>query len=170
MLRYVFTVIFLVFLVSISEGLEVGDSALRTTITSGDVEIKLADFHGKSNLIVVRDLASNSELKSELDRKASAFESTYDATIIRLEGEGETLIIDKSGYVRWKFPVAGGSAQLTIKQVESELAKLKRDAPLPIGSPAPDFRLVDVETSLPFSFSNYKGKKHLLITLLLQTY
>ncbi len=170
MLRYVFAVIFFVFAASISESLEVGDSALRTTIVSGDKEIKFADFHGKSNLIVVHDAVKRSEFIAQLDQKASAFESTYDATIIRLQGEGETLIIDKSGYVRWKLPNAADSAQPTIKQLESELAKLKRDNPLPIGSPAPDFRLVDVETGIPFNLSNYKGKKHLLVTLLLQTY
>ena len=170
MLRYVFAVIFFVFAASISDGLEVGDSALRTTIASGDKEIKFADFHGKSNLIVVHDAAKYPEFISQLDQKASAFEGAYDATLLRLQGEGEVLIIDKSGYVRWKLPSADDSAQPTIKQLESELAKLKRDTPLPIGSPAPDFRLVDVETSLPVSLSNYKGKKHLLVTLLLQTY
>ncbi len=170
MLRYVFAVIFFVFAASISEGLEVGDSALRTTIASGDKEIKFADFHGKSNLIVVHDGTRHSEFISQLDQRASAFESTYDATIIRLQGEGEILIIDKSGYVRWKFTDAADSAQPIIRQIKSELAKLKRDTPLPIGSPAPDFRLVDVETGIPFSLSNYKGKKHLLVTLLLQTY
>ena len=168
--RYVFAVIFFVFAASISQGLEVGDSALRTPITSGEVEIKFADFHGKSNLIVVSKAAGDAEFISQLEQKAGAFEEKYNATLLRLEEEGIILIIDKSGYVRWKFPNASDSAQITIEQLESELAKLKRDSPLPIGSPAPDFRLVDAENGLPFSLSKYKEKKHVLATLLLQTY
>ena len=161
---------FFILAVSISEGLEVGDSALRIPITSGDAEIKFADFHGKSNLIVVSKAAGDAEFISQLEQKAGAFEEKYNATLLRLEEEGVILIIDKSGYVRWKFPNASDSAQITIEQLESELAKLKRDSPLPIGSPAPDFRLVDAESGLPFSLSKYKEKKHVLATLLLQTY
>ena len=170
MLRSVFVIALFALAVSISQGLEVGDSALRTTFTSGDKEIKFADFHGKSNLIVVRDVAEDSEFSFQLKQKASAIETKYDLTVLRLQEEGHTLIIDKSGYVRWKFPNADNSAQPTIEQLESELAKLKRDDPLPIGSPAPDFQLVDVESGIPLSLSSYKGKKHVLVTLLLQTY
>ena len=170
MLRYVFAVMALIFTASISRGLEVGDSVLRTPITFGEAEIKFADFHGKSNLIVMGDEAENSELISQLDQKAAAFETKYDAAVLRLQGEREILIIDKSGYVRWNVSSADDSAQPTIKQLESELAKLKRDEPLPIGSPALDFRLVDVESGLLFNLSKYKGKKHVLATLLLQTY
>ena len=168
--RYVFAVIFFIFTASISQGLEVGDSALRSPITSGDAEIKFADFHGKSNLIVVSKAAGDAEFISQLEQKAGAFEEKYNATLLRLEEEGVILIIDKSGYVRWKFPNTSDSAQITIEQLESELAKLKRDSPLPIGSPAPDFRLVDAENGLPFSLSKYEEKKHVLVTLLLQTY
>ena len=168
--RYVFAVIFFIFTASISQGLEVGDSALRSPITSGDAEIKFAEFHGKSNLIVVSKAAGDAEFISQLEQKAGVFEEKYNATLLRLEEEGVILIIDKSGYVRWKFPNASDSAQITIEQLESELAKLKRDSPLPIGSPAPDFRLVDAENGLPFSLSKYKEKKHVLVTLLLQTY
>ena len=170
MLRYVFAVIFFVFTASISQGLEVGDSALETTFTAGEKEIKFADFHGKSNLIVVGDAAKHPQFISQLERKAEEFETAYDATTLRIQEEIGIFVIDKSGYVRWKFLTDAGLAQSAIAELESELAKLKRDTPLPIGSPAPDFRLVDVETSLPFSLSSYKGKKHLLITLLLQTY
>ena len=166
MLRYMFAVMVFIFLPSISKALEVGDSVLRRPITFGEAEIKFADFHGKSNLIVVGDMAEHSEVIAQLERRAVK----YDATLLRLQGEGEILVIDKSGYVRWKFPHASDSAQPTIEELESELTKLKRDEPLPIGSPAPDFRLMDAESGLLFSLSNYKGKKHVLVTLLLQTY
>ena len=166
MLRYMSAVMVFIFLPLISKALEVGDSALRTPITFGEAELKFADFHGKSNLIVVGDMAEHSELIAQLERRAVK----YDATLLRLQGEGEILIIDKSGYVRWKFPHASDSAQPTIEELESELTKLKRDEPLPIGSPAPEFRLVDVESGLLFNLSKYKGKKHVLATLLLQTY
>ena len=159
MLRYVLAVMALIFTASISIGVEVGDSLLRTPITFGKEEIKLADFHGQSNLIVVGDEVENSEFISQLHQKAAAFEAKYDATVLRLQGEREILIIDKSGYVRWKFPHASDSAQSTIEELESELTKLKRDEPLPIGSPAPDFGLVDVESGLLFKFSKYKGEK-----------
>ncbi len=166
MLRYVFAAMVLIFTASISKGVEVGDSVLRNPITFGETEIKFADFHGKSNLIVVGDMAEHSEVIAQLERRAVK----YDATLLRLQGEGEILVIDKSGYVRWKLPNGSDSAQITIKQLESELAKLKREEPLPIGSPAPDFRLMDAETGLLFSLAKYKGKKHVLATLLLQTY
>ena len=166
MLRYVFAVMVLIFTASISKGVEVGDSVLRTPITFGETEIKFADFHGKSNLIVIGDMTEHSEVIAQLERRAVK----YDATLLRLQGEGEILVIDKSGYMRWKFPNGSDSAQTTIKQLESELAKLKREEPLPIGSPAPDFRLMDAESGLLFSLSKYKGKKHVLATLLLQTY
>jgi len=161
-----FAVMVLIFTASISKGVEVGDSVLRTPITFGEAEIKFADFHGKSNLIVVGDIAEHSEVIAQLERRVAK----YDATLLRLQGEGEILVIDKSGYVRWKFPHTPDSAQPTIEELESELTKLKRDEPLPIGSPAPEFRLVDVESGLLFSLSKYKGKKHVLATLLLQTY
>ena len=100
MLRYMFAVMVLIFTASISKGVEVGDSVLRTPITFGEAEIKFADFHGKSNLIVVGDIAEHSEVIAQLERRVAK----YDATLLRLQGEGEILVIDKSGYVRWKFP------------------------------------------------------------------
>ena len=170
MLRYIFAVILSVCAASISEGLEVGDSALRTPIGSGNTEIKFSDYHGKSNLIVVGKTAENAVFISQLNQNASVFAAKYDATLLRLPGEDELFIIDKSGYVRWKFPNATDSAQPTIKQLEAELAKLKRHNPLPIGSPVPDFGLINVEMGRLFNLSKYKGKKHVLATLLLQTY
>ena len=170
MLRYVFAVMVFVFAASISEGLEIGDSALQTPIVSGDEEIKFTEYHGKSNLIVVSDAAKYAEFDFQLEQKADTFGTKYDATILRLQEESDILLIDKSGYVRWKFTNDAGLAESAIGELESELVKLKRDEPLPIGSPAPDFRLIDVESGLPFNLSKYKGKKHVLATLLLQTY
>lgn len=170
MLRYIFVAMFFICSVSISQGLEVGDSALKTTFTSAEAEIKFADFHGKSNLIVVSDTTKYREFNTQLEQQADAFKEKYDATILRLQEESEILLIDKSGYLRWKFLSDAGLAQTAIAELESELVKLKREEPLPIGSPAPDFRLVDAETGLLFSLSKYKGKKHVLATLLLQTY
>ena len=179
MLRYVFAVMFCVFTASLSDGLEVGDSALRATFASGDKEIKFADFHGKSNLIVVSDVLKYAEFNAQLEKKSDAFATRYDVEVLRLQvalnpdlvGEGSGIIlIDKSGYVRWKFSEDAGLAQSALGELETELVKLRRDEPLPIGSPAPDFRLVDAETGLLFSASKYKGKKHILATLLLQTY
>ncbi len=170
MLRIIFVVIFFICSVSISQGLEVGDSALKATFTSGEAEFKFADLHGKSNLIVISDALKYAEFNSQLEQKTDVFKEKYDATILRLQEESESLLIDKSGYVRWKFSSDAGLVQTTIEELESELVKLKREEPLPIGSPAPDFRLIDAESGLPFSLSKYKGKKHVLATLLLQTY
>ena len=170
MLRYVFAVMLFVCAASISEGLEVGDSALRAPIVLGNTEIKYTDYHGKSNLIVVGRTAEGAEFISQLDQKAGAFGAKYDAVLLRLQGEDGIFILDKSGYVRWKFPNATDSTQPMIEQLETELAKLKRHNPLPIGSGAPDFALVDVESGLLFNLSKYKGKKRVLATLLLQTY
>ena len=170
MRQYMLAVMFLVFTVSISQGLEVGDSALETAFTSGDKQLKLADFHGKSNLIVVGDAAKHPQFISQLEQKAEEFKTAYDATILRVQEEIGIFVIDKSGYVRWKFLTDAGLAQSAIGELESELAKLKRDEPLTIGSTAPDFRLVDVESGLLFNLAKYKGKKHVLATLLLQTY
>ncbi len=170
MIRYAFIVLFLVLTASVSEGLEVGDSVLRTPITSGDEGIKFTDYHGKSNLIVVSDGLKYAEFNSQLQQKSDTFETKYDATVLRLQIESGIIVIDKSGYVRWKFSDDAGLAQSAIGELETELVKLKRDEPLPIGSPTPDFRLIDAETGLLVSLSQFKGKKHVLATLLLQTY
>ncbi len=170
MRSFMVAVMFLVFTVSISQGLEVGNSALEKTFTAGDKQIEFADFHGKSNLIVAGDAAKHPEFISQLERKTEEFKTTYDATVVRVQEEIGLFVIDKSGYVRWEFLTDAGLAQSAIGELEAELAKLKREKLLPIGSPAPDFRLIDAEHGIPFRLSNYKEKKHVLVTLLLQTY
>ncbi len=170
MIRYAFIVLFLVSAAPILEGLEVGDSVLRTPITSGDAEIKFTDYHGKSNLIVVSDGLNYAEFNAQLQQRADTFETKYDAAILRLSTGSEIIVIDKSGYVRWKSAADAGLAQSAIGELETELVKLKRDEPLPIGLQAPDFRLADADTGLLVSLSQFKGKKHVLATLLLQTY
>ena len=67
--------------------------------------------------------------------------------------------------MRWK-----SVALPTIEQLEIELAKLRRDKPLEIGSLAPDFNLTEADGKTTFQLSEHKGKKNVLVTLLLQTY
>ena len=170
MLQYILAMIFFIAAATIAAGLEVGDSTLLTTVTSDDKEIKFADFHGRFNLIVVSSAIKYRKFNTQLEQQADTFKAKYDTKILRLTEDSEVILIDKSGYVRWKSNQPTDLAQPTIRKIESELAKLKRNEPLPIGSPAPDFRLIDVESGALFSLSKYKEKKHILATLLLQTY
>jgi len=153
-------------ILAFSSALEVGDIATDSTI-SKEAKIKLSDFHGKSNVIVAFYKPDDASAKfvSQLENQIEAFKAKYDAMIIRQEGEAATFIIDKSGYVRWK-----SAAPPTIEQLEIELAKLRRDKPLEIGSLAPDFNLTEADGKTTFKLSEHKGKKNVLVTLLLQTY
>jgi peroxiredoxin len=81
-----------------------------------------------------------------------------------------TFLINKSGHIRWIFRGKTPTDRPAVEELESELAKLKREKPLSIGSPAPDFSLIEADGKTTFTLSDYKGKKNVLVTLLLQTY
>ena len=177
-----FALLFLIYLTttSFSWGLKVGDVPTDFVVSKGadGEEVKLSDFHGQSNVILntVQTASSpDSEFASQLQSQAEAFKTKYDAVTITMnpesaEVERTIFIIDKSGHIRWKFDGKVDAAHPTMDQLESELAKLKRITPLPVGSPAPDFSLTEADGKTIFTLSDYKGKKNVVVTLLLQTY
>ncbi|MCZ6678591.1 MAG: redoxin domain-containing protein [Candidatus Poribacteria bacterium] len=205
-----FSVFFFLGITAFSWALEVGEVApefVVTGATDGE-QIKLADFHGKSNVILTTFLQTqqiDTTFISQLQGKTEAFKTKYDAVFVvvvpasvnvaekqfnsgielysdpdssvaaayggsKEMHQAATFIIDKSGHIRGKFYSETATAPPTMAQLESELVKLKRDTPLPTGSPAPDFSLTEADGKTTFTLSDYQGKKNVLVTLLLQTY
>ena len=168
--RYLLILLLLVGVTGAAHALEVGKRVFGSEVAK---DLAYAEnFHGKANLLVV--YYPNPDLKSESPPElVEEFKAKYD-TVIAWRQASETqeialFIIDKSGYVRWKHS-NGEAANPTDDELRTELAKLKRNTPLPIGSPAPDFNLTETDRKTAFKLSNYKGKKNVLVSLLLQTY
>lgn len=142
---------------------------IGTRIYSSDLanDIEYSEkYYGKVNILVVYSpkLKETEDITKEFNKK-------YDTSIVwRVQPESTDfgmVIVDKSGYVRWKqlYQTLDFKAQ----DLLSELGKLKRSTSLSIDSSVPDFRLTDTDGKTEYALSDYKGKKNVLVNLLLQT-
>ena len=148
-----------------SHAIKIGTRIFSTDLAN---EISYTEiYYGKVNLLVVY----SPELKKTEDI-TKQFSKKYDTSIVwRLQPENNDIgmvIVDKSGYTRWKHLYQ--TLDFKAQDLLSELEKLKRSTPLSIDSPIPDFRLTDTDGKTEYALSDYKGKKNVIVNLLLQTY
>ena len=143
---------------------------IGTRILSSDLanDIEYTEkYYGKVNILIIYspELKKPENMTKQLSKK-------YDTSIVwRLQPESNDfgmVIVDKSGYVRWKHLYE--TLDFKAQDLLIELGKLKRSTPLSIDSPAPDFRLTDTDGKTEYALSDYKEKKNVLVNLLLQTY
>ena len=116
-----------------AHGLEVGDRVFDSALAK-DLKYTVL-FHGKVNLLVAHH--SDPDHKSMDKTLVEEYKARFDILLAwrQMPNPEEGLVlIDKSGYVRWKntdIDIVG-----TDDVIREELAKLKRDIPLFIGSSA----------------------------------
>lgn len=149
---------------TITHAVKIGTRIFSSDLAN-DIEYS-ENYYGKVNILIVYSpkLNEGEDITKEFSKK-------YDTSIVwRVQPESTDfgmVIVDKSGYVRWKqlYQTLDFKAQ----DLLSEFGKLKRSTSLSIDSSVLDFRLTDTDGKTEYALSDYKGKKNVLVNLLLQT-